>query len=250
MYEKITEDISDLNNIRRYDNKIEHELKKNNNIENVSLQVKNFNDTLRSYLDIRNTQDENDIDDLDRQLLIAYNSNQNAMVELIQHQIDRFENVQELVDNIKDSEKDSDSSLEILKNEDDGEIQFLKNELQKKKEEEEIEKRKLEINTYNYKKYYHYQTILKKIIFLFGIILFFSLLFKSEFIDETSYILIVGIIIVIICTLSVYEIADVSMRDPRNYDEYNFNSINKKRIEMNEDKDEEIEITEFCNSKK
>lgn len=226
MYDKLEVDVPFLGDVYRYDSKMKSLLDNDISMSAISTSMQNYNEFLENYLKYRNELGESvPKTELDEHLVLAYESNHHAMKELLSKNSERYKNAQELIDNIKEKNDNTSATLEILSNEEDGMIAEIDDEINKKEEENVLEKRKLEISTFYAKKYEKQQAILQNIVIILGAILMFSLMFKMKLFNESVFVFIVGLIFSVLVIYIGMELWDISMRDATIFDEYDFGNM-------------------------
>jgi amino acid permease len=91
--------------------------------------------------------------------------------------------------------------------------------------------KKIHVNTYYYKRYKSENNILYVVIAILILIIILSMIRKKyPIFDDTSYSIIVGIILAILLIYIVYSIWKLFYKDELNYDEYNYGTMSSDDI--------------------
>ena len=255
MYDKLDINVPYLQNIFQYDSEMKNSIDNDISLSTVSTAMQNYNGFLEEYLKYRVQLNANvPTSELDKHLVMAYESNHEAMKELLSQSTDRYKNAQEFIDHIKDSNKNNSAALELLANEQHGLIAEIDKKIKEKEEEEVLTDRMLEISTYYSKKYRKQQVLMRNIVIILGVILFTSLVFKMNMISERVFVIRLGIIFAFMLIYICYELWDISLRSPINFDEYDMghpSSIDKEILEKDDIPDHlQDNKPKYCKTKK
>lgn len=252
-------DIPEVKNATVYSDSLHNALNFNIDLENVSESMKEYNTFFEDYLKNRNnfsTEDESTMmNELDKHLLLAYESNHEALKQVLEQNVEKYNDVEQLINDIKNGEKNNSVAYELLANEDFGEIKMIEDETKKQEQELQNNKRILEINKYYEKKYEKQNDIVKNLVFLICSIVVVGVFFKNYLINETTFIILVGLLMGFTVIYFGYEVVDIMLRDPINFDEYNYGHPKNSDMTIMEkdeipDELQEKELPEYCYTKK
>lgn len=252
-------DIPEIKNATVYSEQLHNTLNFNIDVENISESMKEYNSFFEDYLKNRNSfsiEDESAMNELDKHLLLAYESNHEALKQVLEQNVEKYNDVEQLINDIKNGEKNNSVVYQLLANEDFGEIKLVEDEIKKQEQELQNNKRLLEINKYYEKKYEKQNDIVKNLVFLLCSIVVVGVFFKNYLINETTFIILVGLLIGFTVIYFGYEVVDIMLRDPINFDEYNYghpsksNDMSKLKKDEIPDELQEKELPEYCYTKK
>ena len=163
-------DIPEIKNSTVYSEQLHNTLNFNIDVENISESMKEYNTFFEDYLKNRNNislKDESTmVNELDKHLLLAYESNHEALKQVLEKNVEKYNDVEQLINDIKSGEKNNSVVYQLLANEDFGEIKLVEDEIKKQEQELQNNKRLLEINKYYEKKYEKQNDIVKNLVFL------------------------------------------------------------------------------------
>ena len=211
------------------------------NSSNIYDDVSGYNNAFQDYLEERISSIGND-NSLDKELLLAYKSNNDMINQLTQYKIEKYKKIKNLDTQLNNSSINNNLMIKLLNEGNDIEgknknVYDIINELENEINEKE---RNLEINTYYEKKYLKQYQVIRNIVFLLALILCVSFLFKSGLFGEKTFVLIIGLLLAFSIIYICYEVYDIFMRDNHNFDEYKYytrpnvglTSLNKNNINI------------------
>jgi hypothetical protein len=152
------------------------------------------------------------------QIIKRINELSSTRIQLFGSLRNLYKNSQDNVNNLRTDLADKMIVAKVMEEQ----LNVLKNNMNSNNDEKNNKLRMVEINTYFGKRYQAHTSVMKLVIVICLLLLFISILTKRGFVPSNISNVLIIIILVIGSILILRRIADLSLRDNMNYDEYNW----------------------------
>lgn len=211
-------------------------------VNDLNKNIDEMNNIIYSYMQTRQSLDDNDKYALDLHILYVLESNNELLTQNKEIHANLMTEIGNRAKNVKDNaEYNKMMSLLLydpnIKN-GSGNIKDIEEDIKELEEEKDLQKRNLEIVDYARKKKKHQIASLMNVSMLIGIAFIFVVMFRTGIIGEKFMVFGVGIMIGLVIIYGILIMSDASMRDKRYYDEYLFASLKNYKVETTDNTDD------------